>query len=154
MKIAVLAGGLSPEREVSLTSGSMIANALIRKGHSVAFVDLYTGKGMDQHGLGSDPCFTSEEIALYRVSESVPDRDALMRESGRGEIRIGEGVIDICREADVVFNALHGDVGENGQLQAFLDMEGIRYTGSGYIGSMLAMDKEISKRSIAYNAAW
>lgn len=149
MKIAVLAGGLSPEREVSLTSGSMIANALIRKGHSVAFVDLYTGKGMDQCGFGSSPRFTSDEIATYRVGASVPDLDALMRESGRGEKRIGEGVIDICREADVVFNALHGDVGENGQLQALLDMEGINYTGSGYIGSMLAMDKDISKRILS-----
>lgn len=146
MKIAVIAGGLSSEREVSLTSGSMIANALVRRGHSVCFVDIYTGLGMNAEGFGCVPKFTTDEIAAYRVSSTVPDLDALKRESGRGERRIGDGVMDVCRKADVVFNALHGDVGENGQLQALFDMEGIKYTGSGYVGSAMAMDKEITKR--------
>lgn len=146
MKIAVIAGGLSSEREVSLTSGSMIANALVQKGHSVCFVDIYTGLGMNADGFGCAPEFSGNKIATYRVSATVPDLDTLKIESGRGERRIGDGVMDICREADVVFNALHGDVGENGQIQALFDMEGIRYTGSGYVGSAMAMDKEITKR--------
>ena len=146
MKIAVLAGGLSLEREVSLTSGSMIANSLVRSGHSVCFVDLYTGLGMNADGFGCPPEFTENPIAEYRVDRVLPDIEGLKLESGRGDVRIGEGVMDICRAADVVFIALHGDVGENGQLQALLDMEGIRYTGSGYLGSALAMDKEITKR--------
>ena len=45
MKIAVLAGGLSPEREVSLSSGSLIANALCACGHKVALADVYLGTG-------------------------------------------------------------------------------------------------------------
>lgn len=146
MKIAVLAGGLSLEREVSLTSGSMIANSLVRSGHSVCFVDLYTGLGMNADGFGCLPKFTNESISEYRVDRVLPDLTALKRESGRGDVRIGDGVMEICRAADVVFIALHGDVGENGQLQALLDMEGIRYTGSGYLGSAIAMDKEITKR--------
>ncbi|MBE6694437.1 MAG: D-alanine--D-alanine ligase [Ruminococcaceae bacterium] len=149
MKIAVLAGGLSTEREVSLSSGSMIANSLVRSGHSVCFVDIYTGLGMNSEGFGCAPEFTDREIAAYKVARRVPDLERLKIESGKGERRCADGVLDICREADVVFNALHGDVGENGQLQALLDMEGIRYTGSGYVGSALAMDKDITKRLLS-----
>lgn len=142
MKITVLAGGLSPEREVSLSSGSLIAGALLRRGYEVCLVDLYTGRGIH----GEPPAFTCASIEPYRVSRAVPDLTALKAATGRGDRRIGEGVMDICRAADAVFIALHGDVGENGQLQALFDMEGIPYTGSGYAGSLLAMDKDLSKQ--------
>ncbi len=142
MKILVLAGGLSHEREVSLSSGSLIAAALVRNGHSVCLVDLYTGRGID----GACPLFSQEPIQPYVVSRTVPDLNALKAATGNGDRRIGEGILSLCREADCVFIALHGDVGENGQLQALLDMEGIRYTGSGYAGSLLAMDKDLSKQ--------
>ena len=142
MKITVLAGGLSHEREVSLSSGSLIAGALIRKGYEVCLVDLYTGKAPD----GSAPRFTRDPIEPYKVSRSIPDLDALKAHAGRGERRIGEGSLALCEEADAVFIALHGDVGENGQLQALLDMACIPYTGSGYAGSLLAMDKDLTKQ--------
>ena len=142
MKITVLAGGLSHEREVSLSSGSLIAGALIRRGFEVCLVDLYTGRGID----GSDPVFTEEPIEPYRVSPTVPDLEALKRSTGRGERRMAENIPALCAEADAVFIALHGDVGENGQLQAYLDMACIPYTGSGYAGSLLAMDKDLTKR--------
>jgi D-alanine-D-alanine ligase len=142
MKITVLAGGLSHEREVSLSSGSLIAGALIRKGHEVCLVDLYTGKAPD----GSSPRFTRDSIEPYTVSRAIPDLDTLKTATGRGERRIGEGVLPLCTQADAVFIALHGDVGENGQLQALLDMACIPYTGSGYAGSLLAMDKDLTKQ--------
>ena len=142
MKITVLAGGLSHEREVSLSSGSLIAGALVRRGHEVCLVDLYTGKAPD----GSAPRFTRAPIKPYRVSRSIPDLETLKAATGRGEHRIGEGVPALCSEADAVFIALHGDVGENGQLQAYLDMACIPYTGSGYAGSLLAMDKDLTKQ--------
>ena len=145
MKITVLAGGLSHEREVSLSSGSLIAGALIRKGHEVCLVDLYTGKAPD----GSAPCFTRDPIEPYKVSRAIPDLEALKAATGRGERRIGEGVLSLCAEADAVFIALHGDVGENGQLQACLDMACIPYTGSGYAGSLLAMDKDLTKQLLS-----
>ena len=154
MKITVLAGGLSHEREVSLSSGSLIAGALIRRGHEVCLVDLYTGRAID----GSAPAFTRDPISPYRVSRTVPDLEALKAATGNGDRRIGGGVMELCRQADAVFVALHGDVGENGQLQAFLDMEGIPYTGSGYVGSLLAMDKDLTKqiltRAGVVNAPW
>ena len=90
--------------------------------------------------------FRSDETYEHHVGEAVPDLDALKRETGNGEALIGANVLKICAMADRVVLALHGAMGENGQLQATLDTHGIRYTGSGYAGSLLAMDKDISKR--------
>lgn len=144
MKIIVLAGGLSPERDVSLTSGSLIANALIRRGHRVLLLDVY--EGMAEIPRDPDTLFLGEEIPVHRVGDTVPDLDTLREKCNNGDALIGANVLRLCSVADKVFIALHGSMGENGQLQATLDSHGIRYTGSGYAGSMLAMDKDISKR--------
>ena len=144
MKILVLAGGYSPERDVSLTSGSLIANALKREGESVCLADVYLG--IDEGELSRSDLFNSVEGEVYRVTNSVPDLKSLKEKSGNGDALIGKGIIELCRMADVVFLALHGAMGENGQLQATLDNYGIKYTGSGYVGSLLAMDKDISKK--------
>lgn len=144
MKITVLAGGYSPERDVSLTSGSLIANALAENGHSVLLLDVY--EGLEALPDDLDTLFDSKKRYTYSVGEDVPDLDALKARSGNGDALIGKNVITLCRHADIVFLALHGGIGENGQLQATLDNYGIRYTGSGYIGSLLAMDKDIAKR--------
>ena len=145
MKILVLAGGLSPERDVSLTSGSLIAGALARKGHTVCTADLYTGRSIH----GGEPAFSEDPVPPYAVGKQIPDLAALMAETGRGARRIAPNVPALWREADAVFIALHGDVGENGQLQAALDMECIPYTGTGYAGSLLAMDKDLSKQLLS-----
>lgn len=142
MNIVVLAGGLSPEREVSMTSGSLIANALMKKGHRVLLLDVYLG--MDVEG---DPLarFRTEGDYHHTVSTEVPDLAALKEQSGNGDALIGKNVLTFCRAADVVFLALHGGMGEDGRLQAYLDCCGIRYTGTGSLGAALSMDKEISK---------
>ncbi len=144
MNILVLSGGYSPERDVSLTSGSLIANALKREGEMVCLADVYLG--IDENELECEDLFNSCEGEVYRVEKSVPDLAALKEKSGNGDALIGKGIIELCRRADVVFLALHGAMGENGQLQATLDNYGIKYTGSGYVGSLLAMDKDISKK--------
>lgn len=144
MKIAVLAGGLSPEREVSLSSGSLIANALMEKGHRVLLLDVY--RGITDLPEEIDSLFRRGERYTHTVTEQVPDLEALRREVGIGNALVGPNVARICQCADRVFLALHGAMGENGQLQAYLDSCGIGYTGSGYAGCLLAMDKELSKR--------
>ncbi len=144
MNILVLAGGYSPERDVSLTSGSLIANALRKEGEKVCLADVYLG--VDAGKLNDPDIFTTTEGEVYRVTNSIPDLKALKEKSGNGESLIGRGIIELCQRADVVFLALHGAMGENGQLQATLDNYGIKYTGSGYVGSLLAMDKDISKK--------
>lgn len=147
MKIAVLAGGLSPERNVSLTSGALIAAALIRSGHEVALCDVYFG--LPGFSGDFDSLFTKVEPICPTISESEPNLDELRAANGGRAQLIGENVLELCAAADVVFIALHGGMGENGQLQATLDNFAIRYTGSGYIGSMLAMDKDLSKKIVS-----
>lgn len=143
MKIIVLCGGLSPERDVSLSSGALISNALIENGHDVMLLDLFLGKDNNE----IEPIYRnskSDYRFAYSVPEIEPDLQALKADSDNAFI--GNGVIELCKEADAVFMGLHGSAGENGQLQAAFDLHGIRYTGTGYTGSLLAMDKDISKR--------
>jgi D-alanine-D-alanine ligase len=146
MRIVVLAGGLSNERDVSLVSGSLIANALIDNSHEVVLVDLY---------MGIEDCENWSEVFVkksddkhydFSVPECEPDLDKLRSESGNGDSLIGPNVLEICKYADKVFIGLHGSIGENGQIQAVFDTLGIKYTGTGYVGSLLAMDKDISKK--------
>ena len=142
MKIVVLAGGFSPEREVSLSSGVMITNALMEQGHEVCLVDSYLGIPDDK------------EIRFYRANDgmeysseignSAPDLEQLKKDHGLTEI-LGNRVIEVCRQADAVFVALHGGAGENGQIQAILDGYKIHYTGTGFEGCLKAMDKHLSK---------
>lgn len=141
MKIAVLAGGLSPEREVSLSSGSLIANALAERGYEVALADVYLGTG----GKTPDELFSSNGKYSHTIPEDPPDLDALEKQADIGRRLIGHGIAALVNAADVVFLAMHGGMGENGQLQAYLDCLGIKYTGSGYAACLAAMDKNLSK---------
>ncbi len=145
MKIVVLAGGLSPERDVSFSSGTMACNALLSLGHKAILVDLFFGLP-DWDGK-TDLFEAAKPLAPFRVSETEPDLDALRlsRKEGYNEY-IGLNVPELCAQADIVYMALHGDCGENGKLQAFFDARGIRYTGSGAAGCRNAMDKWISKQ--------
>ena len=148
MNIVVLCGGLSNERDVSITSGSNVAKALKSAGHNVLLVDLfygYDGDYLDPHEL----FLTDQKNLDYSVKLETPDVDRMFREGGGG--RIGGNVIEICKAADIVFLALHGADGEDGKIQATLDMHGIKYTGSGYLGSAIAMNKELTKTLFAAN---
>ena len=145
MKIVVLMGGLSSERNVSLSSASLVCAALVERGHEVLAVDVYEGIEND---TDISTLFTKETKQGITVPLGLPDIEAIKKSHGGREDEIGPRVIEACRTADCVFLALHGGVGENGQLQALLEAYNIRHTGSGYIGSMLAMDKDISKQML------
>jgi len=151
MKIVVIAGGLNHERDVSLSSGALIANALIDVGYRVCLVDLYIGvktKHFDE--LFVDLASRTERYD-YSVPPFEPNLEQLKKELGNGASLIGDNIIELCKSADLVFLALHGDIGENGKFQAVLDSFGIKYTGTGYIGSLLAMDKDLSKLLMVQN---
>lgn len=144
VNIVVLCGGLSPERNVSISSGGRIASALRSLGHRAALVDMYFGlEGFD----GSlDEAFDLPLPDTSSAAESEPDLEkvrASRRYGGAG--LFGERVLDICSYAELVFLALHGQCGEDGRVQAAFDLMGIKYTGSGYLGSALAMDKRLTK---------
>ncbi len=143
MKIAVVCGGLSRERDVSISTGTCVAAALRERGHEVALIDLFFG----DENMASDVsgAFTSaNDSRRYAVKETEPDIAALKAGRG-GRGLLGPGVLSICSSADIVFLALHGAEGENGKLQAYLDICDIPYTGSGYLGSAIAMNKELTK---------
>ena len=146
MKIVVLAGGLSDERNVSLSSGCKVCAALRERGHQAALIDMYLGTDQPSEALFSAPI--PEE--LTKIGRQAPDLAAVRaaRTDG-GENRFGPGVLEACRLADVVFLGLHGTCGEDGRVQAALDLLGIPYTGAGYLGSAIAMDKDLTKRLAA-----
>ena len=148
MKILVLAGGLSPERDVSLSSGALIANSLIDSGYEVMLLDLYLGVN-NKDIIPKYISKKNKERFSYKVKETEPDLNKLKEVNG--ENPIGEGVIEECQKADVVFMALHGGIGENGQLQAVFDKYNINYTGSSSEGSNLAMNKNLSKEVMRKN---
>ncbi|MCL1859398.1 MAG: D-alanine--D-alanine ligase [Oscillospiraceae bacterium] len=150
MKIVVIAGGLSPERDVSLSSGSLIANALIDVGYKVCLIDLYAGvetKNFDEIFFD----LKSGKRYSYAVPQHEPDLEQLKKEVDNKGSLIGKNVIELCKNADLAFLALHGDIGENGKLQAVFDVYGILYTGTGYIGSLIAMDKDLAKKLMIQN---
>lgn len=146
MKIVVLAGGISTERDVSLSSGSEIYKALKRKGHQVILVDLFLGlPGVHGH---LEELFDSEidwAASIRGVSEKAPDlSEVKARRPGYRSI-LGPNVLELCSLCDIVFLGLHGEGGEDGRIQALFDLYGIRYTGTGHASSALCMDKSITK---------
>ena len=149
MKIVVLAGGYSPERDVSLSSGSLIANSLMRSGHRVLLVDAFFGMEIPE-GVSSDSLFrkAGDGDYSYTIPAVAPDVEELKKASETGSL-VGKNVLRLCREADIVFMALHGAMGEDGQMQAILEAENVRFTGSTHVGGVLAMDKDITKKLLA-----
>lgn len=131
MRIAVLLGGTSAEREVSLASGLAVVRALRERGHQVDTIDT---------ARGYIPREEEKDLLPEGVKAAPPE------ELGEELSPTALGEIEQLREAEVAFLALHGGAGEDGRLQALLDLLGIRYTGSGPLGSGVAMDKDVAKR--------
>lgn len=144
MRIAVLAGGRSPEREVSLRSGKMIAAALTRRGHSVALLDPAREISVLKEQFFHTYADIEKNSPVFDCSELSSPED--------GEIRaITESVLGVLKSAnpDRVFLALHGGDGENGNLQALLTALGIAYNGSPPSACAIAMDKILTKKLFA-----
>ena len=146
MRIVVLAGGTSTERDVSISSGILVAAALREKGHEVVLLDVFKGYERDicdVYALFKQNYSFTDAI---KVGDTISDIDEIREERrDKSDRYLGENVIDICSYADITFLALHGGAGENGQIQATLDLLGLKYTGSPYLGSALAMNKGITK---------
>ena len=136
MRVTVLTGGASSERDVALASAAQVVPALRGRGHEVAVVDIARGfiPESDEPGL------------LGRKVGAAPPDPARLATMQRGLLVSGLGDLPVVRGAEVLFLALHGGWGEDGTLQALLGVIGVPYTGSGPLGSGLAMDKDVSKR--------
>ena len=129
-------GGTSSERNVSLASGIRIVQALKSKGHTVTALD--PAKGVIDKAA-------QEKLAASAVGTAPPTLAELTQISHGTFLPTLTSMPEITG-ADVVFLALHGGQGEDGTIQALLDMAGVRYTGSGHLASALAMDKDLSKK--------
>ncbi|MEG0764572.1 MAG: D-alanine--D-alanine ligase [Pseudoflavonifractor sp.] len=156
MKIVVLAGGLSPERNVSLSTGTRVTGALRELGHHAVLVDMFFGVETD---LPLGDLFDAPlSDGGKQVSRAAPNLEEVRRaRKGDSASMFGPHVLDLCAMADLVFLALHGSCGEDGKVQAAFDLMGIPYTGSGYLGSAIAMDKDFTKRLVAdlvHTPAW
>ena len=150
MKIVVLAGGLSMERNVSLSSGTKVCRALRARGHQAILVDMFLG--LENYGGTLEEIFDAQDglCSDYSVAKAEPDLDAVRASrADQSASLFGKDVLKVCAMADVVFLALHGTCGEDGRVQAAFDLLGIPYTGSGYLGSAIAMDKDLTKRLVA-----
>ena len=147
MKIVVLGGGISTERHVALVTATSACRALRRMGHQAIFVDLFLG--MEAYGRPLEQAFLEpdglcRDVAIEKVEPDLKQvwESRQYRSSGH----LGKGVAEICAMADCVFLGLHGKDGEDGKIQALLELIGVPYTGSGPLASAIAMDKAMAKR--------
>lgn len=153
MKIVVLAGGISTERDVSLVSGTGVYKALKRKGHEAVLIDVFLGVSISEEE--KENVFSLDKDwseGIRPVREVNPDLKEIyaMRKNPEDGF-FGPNVIDICKMADLVFLALHGMNGEDGRIQATFDLLNIKYTGTDYVSSSLAMDKALTKKLFSYH---
>ncbi len=125
LTIALLLGGVSPEREVSKATGKSILQALRQLNYKVKVID-------PAYGLNQP-----EDENKFFESENYSEL------SPRNYIEIINS--KLFDDVDVAFIALHGKWGEDGTLQSLLEMRGIKYTGSKILASSLSMDKCMSK---------
>ena len=136
MKITVLMGGTSSERNVSLASGIRIVQALRGLGHKVTALDPARGVLSTKE---------EQELSTGKVGTAPPSLESLSKVA-EGAFLPNLTSMKEVKEADVAFLALHGGQGEDGTIQALLDMARVKYTGSGHLSSALAMDKDLSKK--------
>ncbi len=148
MNIVVLAGGISTEREISIVSGTQVCKALRQKGHRAILLDVFCGdERIDKTGEEAFPeSYDVDEAAAWARSF-----DERLAELKKRKAFFGPNVLELCRSADAVFMALHGSNGEDGKIQAAFDLLAIPYTGSDYLGSAIAMDKDITKQLFREN---
>lgn len=132
IKVAVLMGGTSAERDVSLSTGRQILNALDPEKYTVYALDTALGQKFLPSGV-------TQPLGLLHAADGTTEITSLPQLP----------LAAASEKPDVVFIALHGKGGEDGTVQGMLEVLGLRYTGSGVLASALAMDKAMSKRVLA-----
>ena len=141
MNVIVLAAGTSSERDISIISGTGVAKALEKCGHNVYLLDAFFGCSDDE----AEKAFTTAQDFdnAAAVMKDNTGKVSAAKKNRRGFF--GPNVLKLCMKADKVFMALHGSNGEDGKVQAVFDLFDIPYSGCGYLGSAIAMDKGYTK---------
>lgn len=152
MKIVVLGGGISTERHVALVSATSVCKALRSLGHKAVFVDMFLG--LEDYDGPLEDAFNAPDgfCGNVAIGHEAPDIEKVIASRRlKSSSRLGKNVLEICQLADCVFLGLHGKDGEDGKIQAALDLLGVPYTGSGPLGSAMAMDKATAKKIMAFS---
>jgi D-alanine-D-alanine ligase len=158
IRVGVLMGGASSEREISLASGKMIAEHLPRDRYDVVMLDtlaLMAGNPKLSPALRD----RARALLVHADPAVAPERDRGLPAAFQQEIQSASESVAPATEAiqvtggaariDVAFLALHGPYGEDGTIQGMLDLIGVPYVGSGTLASALAMDKVMAKTVLA-----
>ncbi len=147
MNIVVLAGGTSTERDVSIVTGTMVCKALRRTGHNAIVVDVFMGYEYDKNSRNDvfNNIENLDTVAKTMTAKTPEIAGIVAERNAKGESFFGENVLELCKDADIVFMGLHGSNGEDGKIQGAFDLLGIKYTGTGYLSSAVAMNKDITK---------
>jgi len=148
MNVVVLAGGISTERDVSLNTGINVLKALQERGVNAKLLDLFLGYENDIKSFFNKDNYIDNE---YVINDNSPILSDILSKRNNSNELFGPNVLNICKKADMVFIALHGKDGENGKVQATFDLLGIKYTGTGYLGSAIAMNKYVTKQLLVLN---
>lgn len=156
IRVGILFGGASEEREISLASGLMIADNLPQDRYETRLLDTLA---LMAHHRDLSPALRERAIALQQSKprRSLPSHSglssAMRAQVERAETLAQSASASLAHEGergiDVAFLALHGKYGEDGTVQGFLELTGTPYTGSGVLASALAMDKVMAKRVLA-----
>ena len=159
IRVGVLLGGASGEREISLASGRMIAEYLPRDRYEVFLFDslaLMAGNP----ALPADLAEKARALLAHAGGhEELAEKDRELPVAFQKEIQSAAAaaapateameIVEGKRQIDVAFIALHGPYGEDGTLQGMLEIVGIPYVGSGVLASALAMDKAMAAKMLA-----
>lgn len=147
MKIVVLAGGISTERDVSLITGKNIYKALKENGHQAILLDVFLG--LPELPSSLEDLFTANidwTANIKSISGKAPDLESVKALRPNYKSLLGPNVLELCMLSDMVFLGLHGSNGEDGRIQALFDLMGIRYTGTNHVSSAISMDKHLTKQ--------
>ena len=133
-------------------NGFDVCRALRENGHRAILVDLFLG--LEEVPADLETLFDAPDGLCpdAKIEVEAPDLETVKRgRKDQGPSHIGPHVLDICQKADLVFLGLHGMDGEDGRIQATLDLLGVPYTGAGYLSSAIAMDKIVAKEMMDAN---
>lgn len=145
MNIVVLCGGTSTEREISLISGEGVCRALQSKGHHAVLIDVFLGhEGLNVENVFSSDFDIDKELTYIKGYDTQINQLKKTRKNF-----FGPNVLDLCGKSDVVFLGLHGANGEDGKVQAVLELFGIPYSGANTLSSAMAMSKDITRKIFA-----
>ncbi len=149
LNIVVLAGGLSNERNLSLKTGVTVSDILRNRGNNVILLDSFMGYNETEVLLPDDVFADPDKYSLDPgdIPNEIPDLWATRkRRKDQSDAYFGPNVLQICRQSDLIFIALHGAEGENGKVQAAFDLLGLDYTGCDYFSSAVSSNKAAAKQ--------